>query len=112
MFACHTLTCITYVTHLKSAEHHWHLKCPLRASVIKGQLFSKMDLRGGVTPSQKSSESGLCDMKANFMFRPHDLHLKLSRDLKDWDYVKIKFRFQPVKLLESDWLKSKNYLQC
>lgn len=46
------------------------------------------------------------------MFRPHDLHLKLSRDMKDWDYVKIKFRFKPVKLLESDWLKSKNYLQC
>ena len=79
---------------------------------LRASYFSKMDLRGGVTPSQKSSESGLCDMKANFMFRPHDLHLKLSRDMKDWDYVKIKFRFKPVKLLESDWLKSKNYLQC
>ena len=38
------------------------------------------------------------------MFGPHDLHLKLSRDR---DYVKIKFRFKPVKLLEYDWLKSK-----
>ena len=67
----------------------------------------KGGFKGGVTPSQKSNESGLCDMKAKFMFRPHDLHLKQSRDMKDRDYVKIKFRFKPVKLLNSDWLKSK-----
>ena len=106
-FVCHTLTCI--VTHLKSLQLNMVLEGSFKGQLV---LTIKNGFKGGVTPSQKSSESGLCDMKANFMFRPHDLHLKLSRDMKDWDYVKIKFRFKPVKLLESDWLKSKNYLQC